>query len=207
MVKLWEKTKVIKDCWVWQGAANPYGAININGTTIRIHRLSYILFYGSIPKSAEVIMHLCQVHCCWNPIHLKATTQQENISYDHKLPICCPRGHEFTEENTYYTGKQRRCKMCMSVLRRKYYYRDLEKTHKYRMDWYYAHRTLKSVKTHCPNGHPWIKENWYVNSSGWKSCSICRKIRNNPNTKEYLQLRRDQSHVVTIQQANTERRS
>lgn len=32
-------------------------------------------------------------------------------------------------------------------------------------------------KTHCPQGHPWIKENIYTDKRGINSCLECRRIR------------------------------
>lgn len=35
-----------------------------------------------------------------------------------------------------------------------------------------------AMKTHCPQGHPWIEENQYVRPNGRKMCLPCRNERN-----------------------------
>jgi hypothetical protein len=169
-------------CWIWNGAANPYGIVAWKGDRFRLHRLSHLFFIGPIPIDRPHVMHLCQRPRCWNPAHIKAATNKENMQYDlkGKFRTHCPRGHAMTKDNVSLMGQQRYCKICLKSRARSYYYRDLEKTHKYRHDWYMAHRKLKPIKRHCSNGHDWIPENWYINKrTGWKSCLICRRLRNN----------------------------
>lgn len=47
-------------------------------------------------------------------------------------------------------------------------------------------------KTECPSGHPYIPENIYVNSRGWRKCRLCILDRQSKarNTEEYRQWRR-----------------
>ena len=33
------------------------------------------------------------------------------------------------------------------------------------------------IKTHCPQGHEYSKENMYIHSDGWRQCKICVRIR------------------------------
>jgi len=44
--------------------------------TISAHRLAFKLANGYLPK---VVMHLCDVPTCVNPLHLKGGTQSDNI--------------------------------------------------------------------------------------------------------------------------------
>ena len=67
-------------CWVWKGGKSKdgYGKLRFNGLHMYTHRLAYQMGYGSIPKGKQ-IDHLCRVRHCYNPTHLEAVTQAENI--------------------------------------------------------------------------------------------------------------------------------
>ena len=36
-------------------------------------------------------------------------------------------------------------------------------------------RSANQKKTHCPNGHPYDKENTQMNKQGWRYCRACRR--------------------------------
>lgn len=70
-------------CWVWQGSTAkppnlPYGYIKIQGQVCKVHRISYILMIGEIPKGLNVL-HDCDNASCCNPQHLFVGSQQNNI--------------------------------------------------------------------------------------------------------------------------------
>ncbi len=116
-------------CWLWTGAPDSlgYGAIRVDGKTIRAHVMSYRVNVGPVPEGLQ-LDHLCRVRLCCNPGHLEAVTQHENIlrgsspAAANATKTRCKRGHPFDEANTYTdagTGA-RRCRECVLNLNRLY---------------------------------------------------------------------------------------
>lgn len=65
-------------CYLWQGATvKGYGRLMRNKKSFRIHRLSYIIHKGEIPKGLQVL-HTCDIKNCWNPEHLFLGTDLDN---------------------------------------------------------------------------------------------------------------------------------
>lgn len=67
------------DCYIWQGSTNGrgYGIISYRGRRSYVHRVTYELEHGPIPKGL-MIDHLCRRTLCCNPAHLEAVTNREN---------------------------------------------------------------------------------------------------------------------------------
>ncbi len=104
-------------CWIFTGALSQgYGVLGVGRRgegNIFAHRLAYEYLWGFIPASLH-IDHLCMVRACCNPFHLEAVTQRVNNQRAQKANrrTHCPKGHEYTPENTGHTTRQRYCKTC-----------------------------------------------------------------------------------------------
>jgi hypothetical protein len=80
-----------------------------------------MILVGPIPDGL-VIDHLCRVRHCVNPAHMEPVTDRENVFRGFAAITHCPKGHEYTADNTYIppsTGS-RECRRCRAEQRRKY---------------------------------------------------------------------------------------
>lgn len=129
-----ERTSVNSNtgCWEYQGVNGAgYGQVTIDGQFYYAHRLSAQLFLRYDPASELHVLHQlnCYSRACWNPNHLYLGTNEDNIRDTWMLGrgkgkysdvTHCVNGHEFTEENTYWsqrsTGQMRRqCRTCRAI--------------------------------------------------------------------------------------------
>ena len=127
--RLWPKLDFRPDgCWVFTlGLSYGYGEVSLNHKKYFAHRLTYQAFNGPVPEGKE-LDHLCRNKACCNPAHLEAVSHRENVMRG-KSPFAvmarwthCPRGHEFTQRNTYRRRNgTRMCRECNNLLRRKDY--------------------------------------------------------------------------------------
>lgn len=147
---------------------------------LKLHVIVAAAFIGPRPAGMEV---------CHNDGN-KLNNAASNLRYDtrlaneqdkrkhgthhHTKKTHCPRGHEYTPENTYInTRGGRECRMCRQLK----YDRVNQKMREKR-----AARglmpNLNSAKTHCPQGHPYDEKNTYINpSSGGRMCKTCIRER------------------------------
>jgi len=85
-IRFWAKVNKTKNCWLWFGKTTPtgYGQIQVGSRTdntrklVYVHRLSYEMEIGSIPKGLT-IDHKCRVRNCVNPVHLRVMTLNDNL--------------------------------------------------------------------------------------------------------------------------------
>lgn len=95
--------------------------MRVENKTSAVHRIAYRLWIGEIAEGME-IDHTCRVRDCFNPQHLRMVTVQENRRgiRQYNPPVNppsfefshCPHGHEFTAENTYFVGSNKRYRAC-----------------------------------------------------------------------------------------------
>lgn len=119
---------LVGDCIEFTGARNEkpfdYGVIGrrIDGKTrtFKAHRVVYEYLHGPIPDGM-VVMHTCDNPPCVRPDHLRLGTQGDNLRdmiakgrrvTAQEKRTHCPRGHEYTEQNTYVHNNSRQCRTC-----------------------------------------------------------------------------------------------
>lgn len=124
--RFWAKVEKNEGCWLWKASCNEdgYGVFrhpdykNMRGA----HRISYELAYGK-PAIGSVIRHTCDNPKCVKPGHLIPGTQLQNIqdavergrTTNASAQVThCPKGHEYTVENTYTppSTTNRQCRIC-----------------------------------------------------------------------------------------------
>jgi hypothetical protein len=102
--RLSERTRTGPGCWEWVGHLTPQGYGSLGRRLA--HRLVYEVAVGPIPAGLQ-LDHLCRNRRCVNPDHLEPVTSRENTLRGSGLPAQrvlvthCPRGHAYTDENTY----------------------------------------------------------------------------------------------------------
>ena len=83
---------------------------------------------GPIPEGLE-LDHLCRVPACVNPLHLEAVTHAENMARGIRFDVGaaqravthCPKGHPYSEANTYRYAGERACRACVRDRKREAY--------------------------------------------------------------------------------------
>ena len=129
--RLWGKvvaTGNVCECWIWIGAndGKGYGKFcpdaTRGGYSEKAHRSVYRVLIGDIPDGME-LDHLCRNRACVNPHHMEVVDHKTNSLRGESFSAVlsrkthCPRGHEYTPENTYVApGRPRRaCRKCRAM--------------------------------------------------------------------------------------------
>jgi hypothetical protein len=112
-------------CWEWVGyLTNGYGSFRIDGKNVRMPRAAWLIQRGQIPEGLEPD-HLCRYRPCVNTDHMELVTHAENVRRGisgmvngarERAKTHCPRGHEYTPENTRILGGGRKCLECRPIL-------------------------------------------------------------------------------------------
>jgi hypothetical protein len=112
-------------CWIWTGGLYPngYGQMKCaKGKVTSAHRVSYLLFKGSIPEDLQ-IDHLCRNRRCVNPKHLEVVDCRTNLLRGNTIIAAnvakthCPHGHQYAEKRN--SSGWRWCMECNRIQMRK----------------------------------------------------------------------------------------
>ena len=128
------------ECWIWPGKKDPKGYCwtstrGVNGDTKKrtraAHRVVYERLVGPIPACHD-LHHVCENPPCCNPKHLQPLTRSahtlitDSASAWNRAKTHCPKGHEYTLENTWIRqsrSRERHCRACAREKARENYRR------------------------------------------------------------------------------------
>ena len=102
-----------------------YAVVWQDGKQVRLARLILAEKLGRDIKPNHFACHTCDTPNCIEPEHLYEGTNRQNVQdmirrgrhvsgwgLTKSRNTHCPKGHEFTAENTYVYKSSRRCKIC-----------------------------------------------------------------------------------------------
>lgn len=121
--RFWDKVAFIgatdEECWQWKSTrfADGYGSFWLDGKNRRAHVAMYEIFVGEkLPQGWETD-HICRNRSCLNPSHLRLVPHGVNASRWAREKTHCPKGHEYSPENTRVRSLMRKgrvvyCRSC-----------------------------------------------------------------------------------------------
>lgn len=126
-VTFWDRVAVGEpdECWLWLGGRKSkdprraYGEVWMDGRKRPAHRVAWELHYGEPFPVGLNACHSCDNPPCVNPRHVFPGSQRDNMQdavrkgrHDSLKRTHCPRGHEYTPENTRLYRGFRTCAIC-----------------------------------------------------------------------------------------------
>jgi hypothetical protein len=128
-------------CMTWDRGIDRdgYGVVYVHEQRKLVHRVAFELCV-TVLKSGLEIDHLCRNTSCFCPNHLEQVTHRENLkrspvtlintlNKEEQVRTHCPKGHEYTTENTYRYAGRRWCRECAKFFKRRYESRVKVKKH------------------------------------------------------------------------------
>jgi hypothetical protein len=203
--RFWIKVEKTATCWLWTAnhSGSGYGRFQIGRKQVQAHRLAYEWLIGPISPGLD-LDHLCRVRRCVNPAHLEPVTRRVNLLRGETSPAAnvlkthCPVGHEYSPENTIFTGKGHRlCRLCRQVrdVSRRGPKRRMQRRERNRARSRQEGRIANGDKTRCPAGHPYDELNTGHSSNG-RYCRACRRnidLQRNQRPERKAQRRASQN--------------
>lgn len=157
-------------CWIFQlTPSRKYPQLDFNGARWSVHRLSYIIHKGEIPKPLT-IDHLCRQTRCVNPDHLEAVTNKVNGLRGYSEPAKnarkthCIRSHELSPGNLYKYKEGRRCAECNRERAARRYHQAKSRPPKL------------PLKANCIRGHTLTDDNLVWSGCRYE-CKTCKRER------------------------------
>lgn len=77
--RIYKQSAPMGDCWLFMGyRRNGYGTTSVRDAPVYVHQFVWSVAHaGGAPP--PVVRHRCDVRTCWNPSHLLAGTQADNV--------------------------------------------------------------------------------------------------------------------------------
>lgn len=122
-VRFWSKVRKTESCWIWDGSLfhDGYGLFKYSGKNKRAHRVAWFLENGEIPANLFVC-HTCDNLRCVRPDHLFIGSVSDNKRDcvnkkrdAQSKKTHCPKGHEYSQENTRIYNGCRICGICVKA--------------------------------------------------------------------------------------------
>lgn len=83
VLKAWTNDEHV--CWEWNGGKDEkgYGLFDLNGRTVRAHKVGFVAGWGFVPRKGHVLRHSCNNSSCVRWHHLWPGTHQQNAADRH----------------------------------------------------------------------------------------------------------------------------